>query len=143
MPAKIRSLSLPIVGGYDYRRLKLLESALRESTARDRHPAEALRAKLERAEVVHPREIPPDVVTLYSRVRFRNLSTGEEHTWVLVFPGETRDREDCVSVLAPVGIALLGERTGTTVGCTTPEGKSMLRILAVEYQPEAVGAYNV
>lgn len=135
--------TLPVLGDYDYHRLRLLCRALRLSDSRHRRSAEELRKKLERAVVVPSREVPGDVVTLYSTVRFRKNRSREQHSLTLVFPGETRDRENCVSVLAPVGVALLGERPGGSVECPTPEGPSTLRILELVYQPEATGAYNV
>jgi regulator of nucleoside diphosphate kinase len=135
--------TLPVLGDYDYRRLKLLLKALRLSRGRHQGSAETLRAKLERAVVVPTTEVPADVVTLYSTVRYRNLTSRNEHSLTIVFPGETRDRDDCVSVLAPVGLALLGERLSATVECATPEGKARLRVMKVLYQPEAAGAYYV
>jgi regulator of nucleoside diphosphate kinase len=139
----LTAYTLPVLSDFDHTRLRLLLRALASGTPRRRESAERLRRKIERAVVVPPSSVTPDVVTLYSVVRFRELAARDEHTLRLVFPGETREHEDNVSVLAPVGIALLGERTGTTVSCETPQGDVRLRILRVVYQPEAAGAYYV
>ena len=135
--------TVPVLGDYDYRRLHLLCKALLLSDSRHRQSGEALRRKLDRALVVPAREVPPDVVTLYSTVKFRTERTREKHCLTIVFPGETRDREDSISVLAPIGLALLGERPGGAVECAAPEGTSTLRIQEIVYQPEATGAYHV
>ena len=68
---------------------------------------------MRRARVVPRSEIPPDVVTMNSTVRLRDLETGEEETYTLVYPDEADIEENKLSVLAPVGTALLGTGPGT------------------------------
>jgi regulator of nucleoside diphosphate kinase len=141
--AMLATSTLPILGEYDYRRLRLLLRAQRYSATTDRAPAEALKLKLEQAVVVPQNQVPSDIVTLFSTVRFAKDGTGEEHTVTIVFPGESRFREDCVSALAPVGLSLLGRRLGTSVDCTTPEGEVRLLPRELVFQPESAGAYYV
>jgi len=96
---------------------------------------------LERALVVGPKEIPPDVVTIHSKVGLRDLDTEEEMTVILVLPSEADLAKDKISILAPIGSALIGYRAGDTVTWKVPSGMRRLRIEKVLYQPEAVGQY--
>jgi regulator of nucleoside diphosphate kinase len=85
-------------------------------------------------------KVPPDVVTMNSRVRIKDLNRGRELTYQIVFPEHADLDENRISVLAPIGTALLGYRAGTTVEWQVPSGTRRFRILGVEYQPEAVRA---
>lgn len=98
----------------------------------------ALAAELDRAVVVAQNEIPPDVVTMHSRIRLRD----GRNTWTmtLVFPERADSENDLISVLAPVGAALLGCRVGQSVKFRVPGGEERsCEILEVLYQPEAAG----
>lgn len=77
--------------------------------------ADALNEELDRAQMCTPETMPHDVVTMNSQVKFRNLTTGEELTRTLVYPAQMTDSSTQLSVLAPVGAALLGLRTGDTI----------------------------
>lgn len=104
--------------------------------------AEALQAELDRAEVVGHDEVPAGVVTMNSRVHCREESSGKDYHLTLVYPQDAGN-EGCVSVLAPVGTALLGLSVGQHIDWTGPNGKVLkLTLLAVEYQPEAAGEYS-
>ena len=104
--------------------------------------ADALNEELDRAQMYTPETMPHDVVTMNSRVKFRNLTTGEELTRTLVYPAQMTDSSAQLSVLAPVGAALLGLRTGDTIHWELPGGASAhLEVLALLYQPEAAGDY--
>ena len=104
--------------------------------------ADALNEELDRAQMCTPESMPHDVVTMNSRVKFRNLTTGEELTRTLVYPAQMTDSSAQLSVLAPVGAALLGLRTGDTIHWELPGGASAhLEVLALLYQPEAAGDY--
>ena len=104
--------------------------------------AEALQAELDRAEVVGHDEVPAGVVTMNSRVHCREESSGKDYHLTLVYPQDAGN-EGCVSVLAPVGTALLGLSVGQHIDWIGPNGKVLkLTLLAVEYQPEAAGEYN-
>ena len=104
--------------------------------------AEALEQELTRAQVVALSEIPAGVVTMNSRVHCREEASGKDYHLTLVFP-EQAGGEGTVSVLAPVGCALLGLSVGQHIDWPAPGGKILkLTLLAVEYQPEAAGAYQ-
>ncbi|MBM7118354.1 nucleoside diphosphate kinase regulator [Archangium primigenium] len=102
--------------------------------------AEALDAELLRAEVVEARELPPDVVTMNSRVVYRDEETRESREVTLSYPQDASLEQGRISVLAPVGAALLGLSVGQEIEWQQPGGKSKrLRILSVTYQPQAAG----
>jgi regulator of nucleoside diphosphate kinase len=123
----------------DYGRLqRLIES--RRFDQRDAQHLENLEQELERAIVVKSGEVPPDVVTMNSRVRVQDLNGSHELTYQIVFPSDADLARNRISVLAPIGTALLGCGAGTTVEWQVPSGIRRLRILHVEYQPEAAGA---
>lgn len=105
--------------------------------------AELLNAELDRAEMCSPENIPADVVTMNSRVKFRDLTSCEEHLRTLVYPANLTDSVKQLSVMAPVGAALLGFRVGSTINWTLPNGnQTNLEVLALEYQPEAAGDFH-
>ena len=123
----------------DYRRLQRLVESPGRYWKRDSEHLESLQQELERAIVVTAGKMPRDVVTMNSRVRVEDLSSGREATYQIVFPSAADVTENRISVLAPIGTALLGYRAGTTVEWRAPSGMRRFRILEVEYQPEAAG----
>ncbi|OCX93456.1 MAG: nucleoside diphosphate kinase regulator [Gammaproteobacteria bacterium HGW-Gammaproteobacteria-7] len=101
--------------------------------------AEALEQELSRAQIVERSEMPAGVVTMNSRVHCLDEGTGKEYHLTLVYPHDA-GKEGTVSVLAPVGTALLGMSVGQHIDWPTPAGKVIkLTLLAIEYQPEAAG----
>ncbi|MDR0204658.1 MAG: nucleoside diphosphate kinase regulator [Delftia acidovorans] len=109
----------------------------------DKQPAfpgrEALEAELDRADVLEPKEMPPNVVTMNSTVRFTLLESGKTNTLTLVYPKEMDGSSDKVSVFAPVGIALLGLSVGDQSRMAGPSGQVTVRVDAIEFQPESAG----
>lgn len=101
-----------------------------------------LAAELERAEEVAAADVPPDVVTLNSTVSVTDLDHGDTRQWTVVMPGHGRYEEGKISVLAPLGTALLGYRTGDEIEWEVPGGRRRLRIDAVVFQPEASGQFE-
>ncbi len=122
------------------------ETRLREllslyAGSRDSELAGALEAELRDACVVDSRSVPADVVTMNSVVVYEDESTGVRSRVSLVYPNEARAGAGRVSVLAPVGTALLGLAVGESIDWTMPDGRSRrLRVVAVPHQPEAVAA---
>ncbi|AHY44447.1 nucleoside diphosphate kinase regulator [Stutzerimonas decontaminans] len=101
--------------------------------------AEALEQELSRAQIVERSEMPAGVVTMNSRVHCRDEGSGKDYHLTLVYPHDA-GKEGTVSVLAPVGTALLGMSVGQHIDWPTPSGKMIkLTLLAIEYQPEAAG----
>jgi regulator of nucleoside diphosphate kinase len=83
---------------------------------------EKLEAELDRADVLHAADVPNDVVTMHSRVRYLDETTGERRSVTLVYPHETDVASGRISVLAPVGSALLGLSEGQTIDWEFPHG---------------------
>jgi regulator of nucleoside diphosphate kinase len=123
--------------------LERLERLL-ESLPRNAFPGkEALEAELARAVVVEPTEIPPTVVTMNSTVRFRVTTSKEEFRLTLVYPKDLDESGSRISILAPVGSALLGLSQGDEIEWPGPGGRTLrVRIEEVTYQPERAGEYH-
>lgn len=102
-----------------------------------------LERELERAIVVKPEEVPATVVTMNSQVEVMDLDTKEQHCLTLVFPTMASIEAGRVSVLAPLGMALLGSQEGTPVAWHTPRGTRRLKVERVVYQPEAAGRFDL
>jgi regulator of nucleoside diphosphate kinase len=105
---------------------------------------ESLELELDRARVVPQDRIPADVVTMRSRAVCQDVENGKTREVVLVYPDEADVSENKVSVLAPMGLALLGLRVGDTIRWPMPRGRSsLLELVNVRYQPEAAGALDL
>ena len=122
------------------RDLERLERLL-ESLPVDAFPGKsALESELGRAEVVEPERIPPNVVTKNSTVRFTLTDSGKEFRLTLVYPKDAQGEHDRISILAPVGSALLGLAVGDEIQWPRPGGgMSTVRVIDVAYQPERSG----
>ena len=120
-------------------KLEKLLKAHRRGPGRDLAHLESLRVELERAEIVEDTEIPADVITMHSRVLVQDLTTGRNSIYILVFPNEANLSLNKVSVLAPIGTALLGYRTGDIIEWNMPGGTRRFFVRDVLYQPEASG----
>ena len=129
-----------IISSRDLARLE----ALLDSPVLSRHPAAiALMDELNRAEVVPPERVPAAVVTVPARVECEHTATGEDHVLTLVYPNEADVEKGRVSVLAPVGSALLGLSVGQSIEWEAPGGRTLkLRVRSVRYQPEAAGDFH-
>lgn len=102
-----------------------------------------LESELDAAETVSSAEVPGDVITMRSKVRLRDLTTNEQMVYTLVFPSEAKFDEGRISVLAPVGTAMLGYRAGSVIEWHVPSGLRRLKVEEILYQPEAAGDYNL
>lgn len=123
----------------DMRRLRELVRTTSDPFGKDRPYLETLRAELDRAKIVPRDAIDADVVTMNSTVRVRDCDGGRTTTLTLVFPESANPQTDRISVIAPLGAALLGYRVGDRVSFTVPTGSRTCEIVAVVYQPEAAG----
>jgi regulator of nucleoside diphosphate kinase len=119
--------------------LDRLDQLLSRLPAKD--PARlSLERELDRGAVVEPENMPADVVTMNSRVRLRLLKTGDESCLTLVYPKDLDASGDKVSVLAPVGSALLGLSEGDEIHWSMPDGEiQSIQVLQLVYQPERAG----
>ncbi len=128
-----------ILTSQDLNRLETLLESLPAAT----FPGKTeLRAELDRAEIVEPQDIPPDVVTMNSTARFA-LESGEEFSLTLVYPQDMDGSAERISILAPVGSALLGLSAGEHIEWPRPGGGMMkVRLVEVVYQPEWAGEFH-
>lgn len=99
----------------------------------------ALECEIKLATLTSAKDIPKDVVTMHSRVGLKDLDTGEDVYYTLVYPVEADLSEGMISVLAPVGTAILGYRVGDIVEWVVPGGMARYRIEKVLFQPESDG----
>ena len=121
----------------DLERLQHILEGRIPATQEERSNMARLEGELDRAEVLSPDATPPNVVTMHSDIRLKDLDTNEIKEYKLVFPGERISGTDCISVLAPIGTALLGYRTGSIIRWPVPKGIRRLQILKIT-QPSAL-----
>ena len=106
------------------------------------HPPDALADLLDSADLIESAHVRADVVTLYSQVLVTQ-DDGEQHKLTLCYPDDAEPHAGFISVLSPVGLALLGRRVGAQVSWTMPSGKQrLLTIDAMLFQPEASGDHT-
>lgn len=125
------------------RLLKLINKEREFGTAKSKEFLKDLEQELDRANIVSSEMIPPDAITMNSKVLLRDLDSGEETTYTLVYPEAADLLEDKISVLAPVGTAILGYREGDVVDWKVPDGIVKLKVEKILYQPEAAGDYEL
>lgn len=127
----------------DRARLEELIVVAEEFGGHDRKDLDALARELARAEIVSSKDVHHDVVTMNSKVILQDLDTQEEMTIVLVFPKDANVDVGAISVLAPVGTAILGYSRGDVVEWPVPAGMRRIRIKEILYQPEASGHFHL
>lgn len=126
----------------DLQRLQNLIEERLGQPSRENRLLEELEAELLHAELVSPQDIPPDVITMNSTARLQDLVTKKELEYTLVYPAEANIENNRVSILAPVGIAMIGYRVGDTVTWKIPAGTKRLKVKKILYQPEAAGDFH-
>ena len=122
----------------DYEKLQRLIEGMRSAGSFDMKYLNVLEEELGEAEIVEPEAIPPDVVTMNSEVRLKDLDSGDTVVYRLVFPTQART-ENSISILAPIGMAMLGYQVGDIIEWPVPRGIRRLKVLEVLFQPEAAG----
>lgn len=129
------------VSTLDFKRIESVLDALSESCDDIK---DKLFMELDRADLVEPAEVPPTLVTMNSRVRFTVLATGVTMVKTLVYPKDQAFNEQNISILTPLGSALLGLSIGQDIEWQIDAQKNMrVRIDAIEYQPERAGDFHL
>lgn len=116
-----------------------LRTMIQESASTDTQAGvqwQLLEEEIEKASIVPAVNLPADVVTMHSRVRIVDMRTGEQLVYQIVYPHEANYAEKRISILAPIGMALLGYAAGTEIEWKVPSGSRRLRIEAVEQPTE-------
>ncbi len=126
-----------IMTAADHAELSFAIAAIDKLTERGRGEMKALQSELARATIVTPENLPPDVITMNSSADLLDLDTKERMEFTLVFPRDANLEEGKISVLAPLGTAMLGYRVGDEFEWVVPYGLRRLKVTAVRFQPEA------
>jgi regulator of nucleoside diphosphate kinase len=129
-----------ILSDADHQRLEALVESARYDAILHQEYLDALEGELKRAQIVPRSEVPDEVITMNSVVRLRDLDTDELDQFQLVYPADADMAQHRISVLAPVGTAILGYQRGDVIEWPVPTGLRRLRVEMVSYQPEMVAA---
>ncbi len=127
----------------DMDRLLALIEGVRDNNVKTKVDLDLLEQELYRANLVEPKDVPPNVITMNSKVRIIDVESGEETIYSLVFPSEANIAEKRLSVLAPLGMALLGYSKGDIIEWQVPYGTKKIKIEEIIYQPEASGDFHL
>jgi regulator of nucleoside diphosphate kinase len=127
----------------DYVRLCNLIQSQKYSKAHEINNLSALGNEIKRAIRVNPKKIPPKYVTMNSIVVIKDRDLNKLITVQLVYPGSADFRKGHISVLSPLGTALLGYKEGSLISFKVPGGTKNIEIYNIVYQPEANGDYTV
>ena len=123
----------------DMKQLREFLESTDGNLGRDLDNMRQLKEKLDRAEVVSPEDLPSGAVTMNSRVLVEDTDCSARRSYELVYPYDADISKGRISVLAPIGAALIGYREGNVIEWQVPAGKKRLRILSVEHGPEVTG----
>lgn len=133
-------LQTPIVTDLDAARIRELGTQLPEyGRATNADLSELIGSVVDEADIVSRDAITADIVTLNSTVSYCDEPSGEVHKVTVVYPRDTSISEHRISVLSPVGRALLGRKTGETISLSMLGAARQIRIVELHYQPEAAG----
>lgn len=127
----------------DFEQLRDMVKSFQNIWTKDLKNLEQLQGELHRANVLPAHLIGHDVVTMNSVVEIRDIQTGYQFEYQLVFPEDADLDRNKLSVLSPIGTALLGYRMGDQVRWTVPDGERTFEIKRILYQPEASGEDDV
>ena len=123
-----------ILSEKDYTVLRGLVDSLSRAGKLSQPHFERLAREMRHATVMDRAEIPPKVITMGSRVNYTCIDTGTTEDTVLVFPAEAQNGDNHVSILTPLGLALIGETEGTEVEYVAPGGTYHIRINRVSHE---------
>lgn len=128
---------------YDYERLELLLDNMNRVPQNRREDLSRLEDDLATCQIVAPEEMPGNIVTLHSTVRYLDLDSNKERVVTLVFPSNADLSMGRISIAVPLGAAILGRAEGDIVTWKVFDGMMRIRIEEVLYQPEAAGDYHL
>ena len=137
------SKKLIYITNNDMKRLRELIMVAKEFGNKDKKYLRELEDELDKGEVVNSRDIPNNIITMNSKVRLRDINTQKEMICWLVFPDDSNADQGKISILAPIGTALLGYKVGDIIEWRVPAGLTKLKVEEILYQPEAAGDYNL
>ena len=123
--------------------MKRLKELIMEADNGNKKYLRELKDELDKGEVVDSRDIPNNIITMNSKVRLRDINTQKEMICWLVFPDDSNADQGKISILAPIGTALLGYKVGDIIEWKVPAGVTKLKVEEILYQPEAAGDYQL
>lgn len=135
-------MSTLIINKNDFSRIHQSLLFAKQNKTVKKDDAEKLSHELKSATLVDPANVPDDVVTMNSIVKIHFANTKQKLQFKLVYPQEANLKENKISILSPVGIALIGYRTGSEIQWDLPAGKAQIIIDEIIYQPEAAGDFE-
>lgn len=128
---------------HDLQRLKKLLNELSQESRLKDFSIQELEGEMNRALVVSPKEVPENVITMNSRVLMRDVESGKDMTLWLVFPDKMDAVKNPVSILSPLGTAMIGYKVGDVFTWESPTGMQQVEVLDILYQPERVGNFSL
>lgn len=127
----------------DMKRLRELIMVARDFGHEDERDLKELEDELNTAEIMKSQDIPHDVITMNSEIHLLDVDTGEELVYKLVFPNQADASEGRVSIMAPIGTALIGYGVGDVIEWKVPAGMVKLKVEKILYQPESSGEHHL
>jgi len=137
------SKKLIYITNNDMKRLRELIRVAREFGNGGKKYLRDLENELDNGKVVDSRHVPQDVITMNSNVRLKDINTQKEMICWLVFPDDSNADQGKISILAPIGTALLGYKIGDIIEWKVPAGLAKFKVEEILYQPEAAGDYHL
>lgn len=137
---KVRKL---FVSKFDKERLENLLYRAIENGHENKEALKALGTELKNAKIVNPKNIPANIVTMNTKLILKDVKTSKETTYTLVFPDDTDKESGTISILAPIGTAILGYAEGDIIEWPVPSGIRKIQIEKILYQPEAAGDFHL
>ena len=131
------------VNDFDLARLKEIVTFSRDLGEKEESTIRTLENELNNAETVKHKNTPPDVITMNSEVVYKDMATRRKESLALVFPNHADSEMKKISVLSPIGRALLGRRVGEIIKLQVLAGMRRLKVEKIKYQPEAVGNFSI
>ena len=128
----------------DMRRLReFIKTAQEFGHHKDKAYLKELECELDRGSIVKSKSVTKDVITMNTKVQIKDLATKKKMEYLLVFPDDADPAKNKISVLSPIGTALLGHRVGDIIEWEVPAGLRRLKVEKILYQPEATGDHHL
>jgi regulator of nucleoside diphosphate kinase len=131
------------ISKFDKERLESLIMRAIEGGHENKGALKALGTELKKAKIVNSKNIPANIVTMNSKIVLKDVNTAKEMTYTLVFPDGSQTESGTLSILAPIGTAILGYGEGDIIEWPVPSGVRKIQIEKILYQPEAAGDFHL
>lgn len=136
-------MSKLIINRLDYARIKSAIGDAKQFKSISKSEAERLLVELEKAQIMEPKDIPANVVTMNSVVKLNFPDSKRQVQFQIVYPNQANVKENKISIFSPIATALIGYQTGDEIEWIVPMGLTKIRIEEILYQPEAAGDFDL